>query len=83
MDRFESLAGALRKLAMDPSLDEYKRLLGAERAIKNYIHSYQGTDRQSAVERLRKAVRTEAAKRLGESDFWTSVEDIASQFSKP
>ncbi len=53
MDRFESLIAALRKLATDPRLDEYKGLLGAERAIKDYIHFYQGTDRKSALERLR------------------------------
>ncbi len=82
MNQYPPLIDALRKLASDLSLDEYERLLGAEQAIKSYIHPYQGTDRQSAVERLRKAVRTEAAKRLGESDFWTSVEDIASQLSK-
>jgi hypothetical protein len=83
MDRFESLIAALRKLATDPRLDEYKRLLGAERAIKDYIHFHQGTDRQSALERLRDAARTKAAKRPSESDFWISVEDIAFQQSKP
>ncbi len=83
MDRFESLIAALRKLATDPKLDEYKRLLGAERAIKDYIHFYQGTDRQSALERLREVARTKAAKRPGESNFWTSVEDFVSQLSKP
>jgi hypothetical protein len=83
MDRFESLIAALRKLATDARLDEYRRLLGAERAIKDYIHFYQGTDRQSALERLREAARTKAAKRPSERDFWISVEDIASQQSKP
>ena len=83
MDRFESLIAALRKLATDLKLDEYKRLLGAERAIKDYIHFYQGTDRQSALERLREAVRSKAAKRPSECDFWTSVEDVASRLSKP
>ena len=83
MDRFESLIAVLRKLATDPHLEGYKRLLGAERAIKDYIHFYQGTDRQSALERLRDAARTKVAKRPGESDFWTSVEEIASQLSKP
>jgi hypothetical protein len=82
MDRFESLIAALRKLATDPHFEDYKRLLGAERAIKDYIHFYQGTDRQSALERLREAARTKAAKRTDESEFWTSVADIASQFSK-
>jgi hypothetical protein len=82
MDRFESLIATLRKLATDPHLEEHKRLLGAERAIKDYIHFYEGTDRQSALERLRETARTKVAKRPGDSDFWTSVEDIASQFSK-
>jgi hypothetical protein len=82
MDRFESLIAALRKLATDPHCDEYKRLLGAERAIKDHVHFYHGTDRQSALERLSDAARTKAAKRPSESDFWISVEDIASQLSK-
>jgi hypothetical protein len=82
MDRFESLIAALRKLATDPHFEEHKRLLGAERAIKDYVHFYQGTDRQSALERLREAARTKAAKRPSESDFWISVEDIATQLSE-
>jgi hypothetical protein len=82
MDRFESLIAALRKLATDPQFEEYKRLLVAERAIKDYVHFYQGTDRKSVLERLREAARSKAAKRPSESDFWISVEDIASQLSK-
>jgi hypothetical protein len=82
MDRFESLIATLRKLATDPHFEEYKRLLGAERAIKDYVHFDQGTDRQSALERLSDAARTKAAKRPSEGGFWISVQDIASQLSK-
>ena len=82
MDRFESLIATLRKLATDPHFEEYKRLLGAERAIKDYVHFYQGTDRQSALERLSDAARPKAAKRPSEGGFWISVQDIASQLSK-
>ena len=63
-------------------LAAYRNVNGLALAEIHYIHYYQGTDRQSALERLREAARTKAAKRTDESEFWTSVADIASQFSK-
>jgi hypothetical protein len=83
-DRFQGLLKSLRRMAADTTLDLHDRLQGAEKAIKNYLEPLRGAARQSTLKRLRDVARTEAAmQRPGESDFWKSVEDIASQLSKP
>jgi len=45
------------QVGYDLKLDEYKRLLGAERAIKDYIHSTRHGP-SIALERLREVART-------------------------
>ena len=72
---------ALRSLAMAPGFDEHDRLRGAELAIKRYIEPYEGAERQSELEQIGEAALDEAKKRPSQVEFWTSVEDIASQLS--
>ena len=72
---------ALRSLATAPGFDEHDRLRGAELAIKRYIEPYQDAERQSELERIGEAALDEAKKRPSQVEFWTSVEDIASQLS--
>jgi hypothetical protein len=75
MDRFKSLVEALDRLATDPTLELHDRLRSAEAAKKSHFGSI-----PSEFTRLR-GIAGEGRQRPAESDFWTSVDDIACQLA--
>jgi hypothetical protein len=81
MDDLRHLMDALRALAREPATDA-NRLPVAEMRINEYLWSLQGGARQSAIERLRDAIRTEANARPTESEFWHSAEEYISTLKR-
>ena len=67
------LMEVLRHLARDPSVN---RLPLAEIRINEYLRSQPA--RQSAIARLRDAIRAEPKERAIVSEFWRSVEEYIS-----
>ena len=69
------LMEVLRHLARDPSVN---RLPLAEIRINEYLRSQHDSARQSAIARLRDAIRAEPRERAIVSEFWSSVEEYIS-----
>lgn len=60
MDKSFTGLMTLRSLAMTPGFDEHDRLRGGEMAIKRHVKPYEGTERQSELERIGEASNDEA-----------------------
>jgi hypothetical protein len=70
------LMEVLRHFARDASVN---RLALAEIRISEYLRSQQGgAAQQTAIERLRDAIRAEPKERALQSEFWRSVEEYIS-----